>query len=143
MAHISISPMETMRRRGIFPLHVSGWGSTWVIFTVSLPCQRGGCSCMGDYDINKCININIAYIVLYIYIYIYIYICSGDIWIYIYIYILHYIYIYNVYFIQYNIHISISYRTVPSTTWPVSHILLTEITAKHEKRGKYWPYRAR
>ena len=38
---------------------------------LALP-KGGGGSCMGDYDINKCININIVYIVLYTHTHIYI-----------------------------------------------------------------------
>ena len=42
--------------------------------------------------------------------------------------------------------ISISYRTVPSTIWSIFSEflifcrLITEIKAKYEKRGKYFPY---
>ena len=47
---------------------------------------------------------------------------------------------------QLVITICISYRTVPSTIWPIFSeflIFCRLIKAKYEKRGKYWPYCAR
>ena len=84
------------------------------------------------------IYIYIIYIYIYIYIYtnvyIYIHIYTSYIHVYTYIYIYVYIYI-HVYMSVYTVY---TYTSVFLSCWILSLTFVSEITAKYEKRLKYW-----